>query len=56
MDIHDEKAGQPLAASQKRYETPCIEWEQELDIRTLSIACGKQDPFGNPACASGIGS
>lgn len=40
----------------KPYEKPCIEWEQELDVRTLSIACGKVDPLGIPTCASGQGS
>lgn len=56
MDTPEVKSSQAEEVSPTRYEKPRIEWEQELDVRTLSIACGKQDPLGIPTCASGVGS
>jgi hypothetical protein len=56
LDTPDSKLNQADAALPKRYEKPCIDWEQELDVRTLAIACGKDDPLGLPTCQAGVSS
>jgi hypothetical protein len=55
LETREPKLNQADAPPASRYEKPRIEWEQELDVRTLSIGCAKFDPFF-PGCASGISS
>lgn len=37
---------------ERPYEKPAVVWEQSIDIRTLALQCGKNDP-GLETCQSG---